>query len=565
MVLSASFVTDFCPFRTAMDDTYSTAGPLPRPSFAVIGADAFLAARPATPVQVVHACSRAGYDATVPATWGDELIAARCIERLAERTLAPAIFCACSLVRDRLLAPGPDLLPFVLSFVSPPVAAARYLRQLYAGRSVDITYVGACPSADDEAIDRVVTPVAFFAELRARGISLSHQPTVFDSTFAPDRRRCLSQPGGLPAPALLDNHVIGRRITEIGSFEYAADLAQHLILSEPVLIDISARAGCACAGAAIGVPPLETRRTVVALEPPRSAQPIVEPGVQVMIDLPLAPPPDGDGPEPTYGEPDSNDRPEDDGARVTDGPAPSVRHAPEAVQPRLQPREHSREQPRVERRAGPGRRVFDQTFDVQFDSAFREAFEGALDRPPVHAIQRAEPLVAVAERTMVESVLAMRRRTERRVPTARVTADDGRPVALPRAYVARRTPATPTERLIPIVPIETMAPPPEPIVPIVPVQTLRLEDQIVRIPVDREPPSVRAVRATARPRPRAPRLAEVRRHPVADAWHRTTRWFRRIPASTYIISFAAVTAAAVFVGITVRARHNFQLTAQQPH
>jgi hypothetical protein len=560
MVPSASFVTDFCPFRTAMDDTYSTAGPLPRPSFAVIGADAFLAARPATPVQVVHACSRAGYDATVPATWGDELIAARCIERLAERTLAPAIFCACSLVRDRLLAPGPDLLPFVLSFVSPPVAAARYLRQLYAGRSVDITYVGACPSADDEAIDRVVTPVAFFAELRARGISLSHQPTVFDSTFAPDRRRCLSQPGGLPAPALLDNHAIGRRITEIGSFEYAADLAQHLILSEPVLIDISARAGCVCAGAAIGVPPLETRRTVVALEPPRSAQPIVEPGVQVMIDLPLAPPPDGDGPEPTYVEP-GNDRPEDDRERVTDGPEPTMRHVPEAVQPRMQPR--------MERRAGPGRRVFDQTFDVQFDSAFREAFEGALDRSPPAELQRAEPLVAVAERTMVESVLAMRRRTERRVPTARVTTDDGRPVALPRAYVARRTPATPTEHVIPIVPIETIAPPPDPIVPVVPVvpvvpiQTLRLEDQIVRIPVDREPPPVRAVRATVRPR--APRLADLRRRPVGDAWHQTTRWFRRIPASTYIISFAAVTAAAVFVGITVRARHNFQLTAQQPH
>jgi hypothetical protein len=553
-----------------MDDTYSTAGPLPRPSFAVIGADAFLAARPATPVQVVHACSRAGYDAAVPATWGDELIAARCVERLAERTLAPAIFCACSLVRDRLLAPGPDLLPFVLSFVSPPVAAARYLRQLYAGRSVDITYVGACPSADDEAIDRVVTPVAFFAELRARGISLSHQPTVFDSTFAPDRRRCLSQPGGLPTPALLDNHAIGRRITEIGSFEYAADLAQHLILSEPVLIDISARSGCACAGAAIGVPPLEARRTVVVLEPPRSAQPIVEPGVQVMIDLPLAPPPDGDGPEPTFVEPGSDDRHDDDGERVTDSAEPVVRHAPEGlrvdarVQPRVEPHAQPRVELRVERRVGPGRRVFDHTFDFQFDSAFREAFEGALDRSPPVEIQRAEPLVAVAERTMVESVLAMRRRTERRVPTARVTTDDGRPVALPRAYVARRTPATPTEHIpivpveivpVEIVPIETIAPPPAPIVPI---ETLRLEDQIVRIPVNREPPA-------ARPRPRAPRLVEVRRRPVADAVHQTARWFRRIPASTYIISFAALTAAAVFVSITVHARHNFQLTAQQPH
>jgi hypothetical protein len=233
-----------------MDDTpafHSHVSPRvpPRLSFALLGADAFLAARPATPVQVVHACTRAGYDATIPATWGDELIAARCTERLAERTLAPAVFCACSYVRDRLLAPGPDLAPFVLSFVAPPVAAARYLRQLHAGQVIDITFVGVCPSADDESIDRQLTPAAFFAELRARGISLAQQPTVFDSTFAPDRRRCLSLPGGLPAARLLQHQLIQRSLVEIGGFEYAADLAQHLILNEPVLIDISARAGCA--------------------------------------------------------------------------------------------------------------------------------------------------------------------------------------------------------------------------------------------------------------------------------------------------------------------------------
>jgi hypothetical protein len=523
-----------------MDDTHSTAGPLSRPSFAVIGADAFLAARPATPVQVVHACSRAGYDAAVPATWGDELIAARCAERLADRTLAPAVFCACSLVRDRLLGPGPDLMPFVLSFVSPPVAAARYLRQLYAGRSIDITYVGACPSAEDEAIDRVVTPVAFFAELRARGISLSHQPTVFDSTFAPDRRRSVSQPGGLPLPALLDHHPVKRRIIEIGGFEYAADLAQHLILSAPVLIDISARSGCACAGAAVGVPPLEARRTVVALEPPRSAQPIVEPGVPVMIDLPLTPPPpDGDGPEPRYVEPEPDDIQEDDGERVTDSSGPPTGYAPGGgvlVERRVTERRVA------ERRIVERRRVFDHTFDIQFDSAFREAFEPAprmaagetltlTPTPTQMQIERAEPLVAVAERVLVESVLDMRR----------VQQDDA---AMAVALAGHHRPVTTWPVVAPIVPIET----------------LKLEDQIVSIPITREP------RTAARPRP--PRLVArpvtTRRRPPDTAWTQTGRWFRRIPASTYIISFAAVTAAAVFVGVTVRARHTFQLTAQQP-
>jgi hypothetical protein len=454
-----------------MDDTPTSAGPLSRPSFVVIGADGWLAARPATPVQVVHACSRAGYDAAVPATWGDELIAARCVERLAERTLAPAVFCACSLVRDRLLAPGPDLLPFMLSFVAPPVATARYLRQLYAGRSIDVTYVGACPSADDEAIDRVVTPVAFFAELRGRGISLSQQPTVFDSVLAPDRRRFASQPGGLPIPSQVANSPVARHIVEIGGFEYAADLAQHLLLSEPVLVDISTRAGCVCAGAAVGVPPLEARRTLVALEPPRSAHPIVEPGVHVIVDLPLAPPPEDDGPDPAFIEPDA-DRGRD--AVATDRPF-------------------------VERRLAERRRVFDQTFDVQFEAAFRQAFDGGGG-----VLQRAEPLMAVAERTMIESVLE-RRRTPPRI-----------------------------------------APAPEP--------TPTTIETTVSIPVVREP-----ARARPRPRPRA-----LRRRPLYNAWRQTARWFRRIPASTYIVSFAAVIVTAACVGFTVRARHTFQLTAQPP-
>jgi hypothetical protein len=357
---------------------------------------------------------------------------------------------------------------------------------------------------------------------------------VFDSTFAPDRRRYVSQPGGLPAPALLDNHKIGRRIIEIGGFEYAADLAQHLILSEPVLIDISARSGCVCTGAAVGVPPLETRRTVVALEPPRSAQPIVEPGVPVMIDLPLAPPPDGDGPEPTFVEPDANDSiPDDTGERIIDSananadtasPTPT-RHRPDGVV--------------VERRHAERRRVFDHTFDLQFDSAFRSAFD---DAPASWAapieITRAEPLVAVAERSMVESVLSMRRRHDD-AATAAAFAGPYQPAAT--------EPAAPTAPAYePIVPIETLT------------FAEQLADHAVVIPINREP-------RVLRPRPHVPRLVAVQHRPVRERWRRTTRWFRRIPASTYIISFAAVTAAAVFVGITVRARHTFQLTAQQPH
>jgi len=403
-----------------MDDASHTAGPQwSRPSFAVIGADAFLAARPATEVQVAQACARAGYDAAIPATWGDELIAGRCAQRLADRTLGPAIFCSCALVRDRLMTPGPDLLPFVMSFVAPPVASARYLRALYAGRAIDITYIGACPSADDEAIDRVVAPAAFFAELRARGISLAEQPTVFDSMFAPDRRRHLSQPGGLPAPELLAAQAVSRRVVEIGAYEYAADLAQHLILNEPVLADIGVRAGCLCAGASAGGGSVEARRAVVALEPPRSAQPIVEPGVHVMVDLPLAPPPDADRRRPWIGPPGdryeevvrargvAEGTPADVADGVVDGGAEeSASDGADGVADRAGGgavvEDGSGATPvggsdsaswfASPRRDGPLSQPFsepfDATFDVQFDAAFRLAF---VPRP----LTPIEPAVAV--------------------------------------------------------------------------------------------------------------------------------------------------------------------------
>ena len=481
--------------------------PPSRPSFALLGADAFLAARPATPVQLMHACTRGGYDAAIPATWGDELIAERCIERLAERTLGPAVFCACSYVRDRLLAPGADLAPYMLSFVAPPVAAARYLRQLYAGRPIDITYVGACPSADDEAIDRQVAPKAFFAELRGQGIILSQQPTIFNSMFAPDRRRCLSQPGGLPTPQLLERQSLPRELVEVAGFEYAAELAQHLILSEPVLIDLSTRSGCACSGAAVGIPPTDARSSVVALEPPRSAQPIVEHDVEVPVDLPIPvpsadrapPPPPLRDDTPPNRAPDASDFPDWPGetverftrtdpvrterppAELADMPQPPkpadvprpakpadvprsmmpevdlefraapVSDVPRAARPesRVEPRAEPRLEPRAELRAEP----FGLNFEMQFDRAFRSAFTSVPLSLPIPRLPSTEsfgfPLFdrEVGLVTTLDAPTdAWRRRTQlpRQVPRARSA--EGR--TLPRAYVAHRAATPPAGELV---------------------------------------------------------------------------------------------------------------------
>ena len=262
------------------------------PSIAVLGADALLAAMPATPVQLAHACMLAGYQSVVPASWGDELIAAATLRALEKFGQLPAIQCSCPFVAHRLLAAGTDLRPFLVSLVAPPVALARYLRAAHAPAKLRITFVGRCPGAAEESIDARLTPEELLAMLADRGITLEDQPRVFDSVLPPDRRRFRSQPGGVPTPEMLwsTGSVAngGRRtLVELHGDELPLELAQHLLAGKPALIDVAAKLGCLCSGAAPGVEATKTRAGVIAIEPPRAPSPVVDERVPVDLELPL--------------------------------------------------------------------------------------------------------------------------------------------------------------------------------------------------------------------------------------------------------------------------------------
>jgi hypothetical protein len=151
----------------------------------VLGTDALLAALPATPVQLAHACIAAGFANVVPASWGDELIAAAVLRRLPQFGTGPAIQCSCPIVAHRLLTVGGDLRPVLLAFVPPPVAAARYVRTLAQPAHARITYVGSCPGAVDDSIDIRMTPASLLELLSERQISLIDQPRVFESVIPP--------------------------------------------------------------------------------------------------------------------------------------------------------------------------------------------------------------------------------------------------------------------------------------------------------------------------------------------------------------------------------------------
>lgn len=263
----------------------------PISSVAIIGNDAVLAAAPATPVQLAHACLRRGFTVAVPASWGDELVAGEAVRRLATRERGPAVMCVCPFVRSRLLAPGPDLAPFLVSLVSPPVATARYLRAVYGEHGVHITYIGGCPSATDPIIDAHLTPDAFLADIAEHGIALSEQPLVFDSIVPPDRRRWCSLPGGAPSAEILWSDTDTRTLVEIDRDDISTDLAQHIITREHVLLDLAPSLGCVCSGAVSSLPPRSARVAVTALEPPRALRPVIEVPGNVSIDVPVGPPP----------------------------------------------------------------------------------------------------------------------------------------------------------------------------------------------------------------------------------------------------------------------------------
>ena len=257
----------------------------------ILGTDAVLAALPATAVQLVHACVQAGFVSVIPASWGDELIAAATLRRLPDFGNGPVIQCSCPIVAHRLLSVSGDLRPVLLPLVPPPVALARYLRTLSQPNRTRVTYVGSCPGAIDESIDIRMTPEALLSMLAERSITLEDQPRVFESFVPADRRRFRSQPGGLPSADVLWSEFGTRTLVEVEGEDLAAEVAQHVLGGRNVLIDVATTLGCACSGAIGGTPAKDARAILVALEPPRATAPVVDEHTTIELELsvPAAP------------------------------------------------------------------------------------------------------------------------------------------------------------------------------------------------------------------------------------------------------------------------------------
>ena len=250
--------------------------------FIILGADAVLAALPASPVQLAHACQALGFQLAAPATWGDELIAESCLDRLATYEHPAAVMCSCPLVTERLTRASMMLEPFMLTFVSPPVATARYIRAAFSGQALHITYAGSCPGADDESIDARLRPSELLEAFVEHGIVLGSQPSCFDALVPLDRRRFYSLPGGVPTREHVER-VAHRSFIELTGDDVVLELTQQLIEKTPALLDIAAPLGCACAGAGEHAMPGNPRAGLLTLEPPRARQRVLDQSLQVDV------------------------------------------------------------------------------------------------------------------------------------------------------------------------------------------------------------------------------------------------------------------------------------------
>lgn len=245
-------------------------------SVIVVGNDALIEALPARPVQFSHACLAAGFDQVVPLSWGDELVAEATLRALDARPGVPIVRCSCPVVRQRLLRSGNELAPLLVSIVSPPVAAARYVRAAFGARLRFLTFVGRCPGARQGGYDAVVTPSELLTFLTERGVDIAAQPDVFDAVLPPDRRRHASLPGGCPTPELLWSRGRERALATVEGEDFGIELAQLLLQRESLLIEPALALGCACSG----VTPVTTGRSariaVMSVEPPRSPTPVLD-------------------------------------------------------------------------------------------------------------------------------------------------------------------------------------------------------------------------------------------------------------------------------------------------
>jgi diguanylate cyclase (GGDEF)-like protein len=254
---------------------------------------------PAKLEQVLNACYAAGFKAVYPGALGDELVAHEYLKLWQQRGNRTTIRSTSPIVVEFVKRKYPALLPYLAPVVTPVVAQARYLKALH-GAGVNIVYSGVAsfgPMEDGSSpIDAAITFAELELLLKERGAVPLEQPKQLEQE-TPGRQRHLSTAGGMPLP-VLEERAASRRFRKVRGLDEVAAIAEaierlggeaqlgfiDLLLYErdldhPVMGPKSQ---------------LYLRREIAAeSEPPRSSEPVIDPGLPV--DLSTARQPAGNG------------------------------------------------------------------------------------------------------------------------------------------------------------------------------------------------------------------------------------------------------------------------------
>ncbi len=244
-------------------------------SIAILGNDAFLAAAPVLPVQLMHAALAAGFDAVVPVSLGDELVAGETLRLAQLRGRRPVIQCACPFSLTQLCKREANLADVTIAVAPAAVALARALR-LERSDAPHITYIGGCPGAQDPSIDLQVFPEPFLRGLAQKHIALAEQPDVFTDRVPPDRRRFLSLPGGVPRPELVEALLRRNVVVLEAKTNPLLAVADALFDGGVTMIDPAGAYRCVCAGSDSAPSVAEGRVAITSLEPARATSSIVD-------------------------------------------------------------------------------------------------------------------------------------------------------------------------------------------------------------------------------------------------------------------------------------------------
>jgi hypothetical protein len=237
----------------------------------ILGTDALLSARPATPIQLARACLDLGFALVAPVSWGEELLATSIMESVRDSGAEATVISHCPFVAEALRSGGGAGAPCLFG-VAPPAATARYLRGAFAPRALHVTYAGRCPGAIAPDIDACVLPEVLFNRLAEAHLTPSEQPPYFEEQLPPDRARYVSLPGGVPEPSMLLT-MTGQHLRE-GAPATLHAMLPSVASTGRVVIDLEQAVGCVCA---------HDRFAASQLEPPRATSPVID--LSITVDL----------------------------------------------------------------------------------------------------------------------------------------------------------------------------------------------------------------------------------------------------------------------------------------